>query len=123
MSGKICLDANIVIRVFRNDPLVTAFLDRYPRCFLPVPVVAELLFAAKNSARSAENLTIYLQFIDACSILGITRKTADCYSNIRLLLKRDGKPIPENDLWIAAVCMENDLTLATSISTERLIAN
>jgi tRNA(fMet)-specific endonuclease VapC len=30
-----------------------------------------------------------------------------------LQLKRHGKPIPENDLWIAAICVEHDLPLAT----------
>ncbi len=116
MSGKICLDTNIVIRIFRNDPLVPSFFARYSRCILPVPVVAELLFAAKNSARSVENLVIYNQFIDSCTILGITRKTADYYSAIRLQLKCNGKPIPENDLWIAAVTLEHDLPLATADS-------
>lgn len=42
MSGKICLDTNAVINIFRNDPHVQVFLARYSRCLLPVPVVAEL---------------------------------------------------------------------------------
>src|SRR6266567_3555462 len=103
MSGRICLDTNVVIRIFRNDPLTQAFLTQYARCCLPVPVVAELLFAAKNSTRTLENLEIYTQFIDVCTVIGITRKTAEFYSDIRLQLKRCGKPIPENDVWIAAV--------------------
>jgi tRNA(fMet)-specific endonuclease VapC len=114
MSGRICLDTNVVIRIFRNDPLAPAFLARYSRCLLPVPVVGELLYAAKNSARARENLSVYDQFIQACTVLGITAKTAGLYSDIRMQLKRDGKPIPENDLWIAAVCMEHDLPLATA---------
>jgi tRNA(fMet)-specific endonuclease VapC len=114
MSGRICLDTNAVINIFRNDPHVQVFLAQYSRCLLPVPVVAELLFAAKNSARFVENLTMYNQFIDACTVLGITRKTADRYADIRLQLKRDGRPIPENDLWIAAICMEHNLPLATA---------
>lgn len=47
-------------------------------------------------------------------MLGITGRNAGFYSDIRLQLKRDGKPIPENDLWIAAVCMEHNLPLATA---------
>lgn len=114
MSGKICLDTNVIISIFRNDPHVQAFLAQHSRCLLPVPVVAELLFAAKNSARATENLKTYNQFVDACTVLGISRKTANCYADIRLQLKRDGRPIPENDLWIAAISMEHNVPLATA---------
>lgn len=114
MSGRICLDTSAVIKIFRNDPLSQRLLVQYSRYSLPVPVVAELLFAAKNSAKNVENLEIYWQFIDACTIIGITRKTAEIYSDIRLQLKRNGKPIPENDIWIAAVCKEHNLMIATA---------
>ena len=39
--------------------------------------------------------------------------TAEHYSNIFLQLKKSGKPIPTNDIWIAASAMENDMPLAT----------
>lgn len=114
MSGKICLDTNAVINIFRNAPNVQELLAQYSRCLLPVSVVAELLFAAKNSSRTIENLALYRKFIDSCTVLGISRKTADFYSDIRLQLKRDGRPIPENDIWIAAISVEHNMTLATA---------
>lgn len=113
MSGEISLDTNIVIRLFKNDPLVTKELAGLSNIYLPTPVIAELLFAARNSSRSEENLAIYNEFIDTCKVLNITRGTANHYSAIRLDLKQKGCPIPENDLWIASVCMENALPLAT----------
>ena len=114
MNGKISLDTNIVIRLFKNDKAVTNLLSRNSVIYLPVPVIAELLFAAKNSGRPKENLKTYNEFIDTCHILNITRKTADPYSAIRLHLKQKGRPIPENDLWIAAVCIENNLPIITA---------
>ncbi len=81
------------------------------RVCLPVPVVGELLFAAENSARRRENLALYREFIQACRVLNLTRRTAAIYARIKLALKRRGRPIPENDLWIAAVCIERDLPL------------
>ena len=113
MNGTISLDTNIVIKIFQNAPLADAFLSRFVSFFLPVPVVAELLYAAKNSSRQKENLALYNKFIAECSFLNTTRKTADYYSDIRLDLKRKGKPIPENDLWIAAICMEQNIPIAT----------
>lgn len=114
MNGKISLDTNIVIRLFKNDKAVTNLLSRNSMIYLPVPVTAELLFAARNSGRPKENLKTYNEFIDICRILNITRKTADPYSAIRLQLKQKGRPIPENDLWIAAVCIENNLPIITA---------
>lgn len=113
MNGKISLDTNIAIRLFKNDKAVISLLSRKSMIYLPVPVTAELLFAAKNSGRPKENLKTYNEFIDICRVLNITRKTADKYSAIRLQLKQKGRPIPENDLWIAAVCIENNLPIIT----------
>jgi tRNA(fMet)-specific endonuclease VapC len=113
MNGKICLDTNIVIRLFKNDPVVTNNLASLSALCLPIPVIAELLFAAKNSSRSVENMKTYNEFIDTCNVLNITRKTAENYSTIRLELKQKGTPVPENDLWIAAICVEQNLPLVT----------
>ncbi|MBI5676471.1 MAG: type II toxin-antitoxin system VapC family toxin [Nitrospirae bacterium] len=115
MSGKISLDTNIVIRLFKNDPVVIQKLTHTSVC-LTIPVVAELLYGAENSAKREENLKKYNQFIDACNILTITRNTAEQYSKIRMHLKKQGNPIPENDLWIAASCIENQIPLITDDS-------
>lgn len=113
MSGRISLDTNIVIRLFKNDPEITKTLTTVSTFCLPIPVIAELLFTAKNSSRQEENLKIYNEFINVCNVLNITRKTADHYSSIRLELKQKGRPIPENDLWIASICREQNLPLIT----------
>jgi len=51
--------------------------------------------------------------------VGLDSTTAVHYLNrvtaeIKLALKQVGKPIPQNDLWIAATCRRHGLTLATS---------
>ncbi|MDO8745824.1 MAG: type II toxin-antitoxin system VapC family toxin [Candidatus Brocadiaceae bacterium] len=113
MNGRISLDTNIVIRLFKNDLLVTKALDTITTICLPTPVIAELLFAARNSTYQKENLKVYNEFINACTVLNITRETANLYSIIRLELKHKGRPIPENDLWIASICKEQNLPLFT----------
>lgn len=111
MSGKISLDTNIVIRLFKNDPIVVQKLTSSTSIYLTVPVIAELLYGAENSVRKEENLKNYNKFIDECNILPLTRKTAEQYSKIRMRLKQRGNPIPENDLWVAAACIENQISL------------
>ncbi len=113
MNGRISLDTNIVIRLFKNDPIITKTLVTVSTFCLPIPVIAELLFTARNSSRQRENLKVYNEFIDVCNVLNITRETANHYSVIRLELKQKGRPIPENDLWIASICREQNLPLIT----------
>jgi tRNA(fMet)-specific endonuclease VapC len=74
MNGKISLDTNIVIRLFKNDTIIIQKLTDYSTIYLPIPVIAELLFAAKNSTLQEENLKVFNEFIDSCNVLNITRK-------------------------------------------------
>ena len=106
MPGEAALDTNIIIAYFKSEPAIKKKVLALERVCLPVPVVGELLFAAENSERRHENPTIYHEFIKACRVLNLTRQTAAVYARIKRDLKRLGRPIPENDLWIAAVCME-----------------
>jgi len=114
MSGRVALDTNVVIRLFKNDPAVMKILSTSSVICLPVPVAAELLYGAENSGRPADNIKICHDLIDLCEVLNITRKTAGAYSRVRSSLKASGRPIPENDVWIAAVCMEHNVPLVTS---------
>jgi len=111
MNGRISLDTNIVIRLFKNDPIIVKKLTSLTAIYLTVPVIAELLYGAENSVRKEENLKNYNEFIDECNILPLTRKTAEQYSKIRMKLKQLGNPIPENDIWVAAACIENQMPL------------
>jgi tRNA(fMet)-specific endonuclease VapC len=79
---------------------------------LPATVVGELRYGALNSRRSRENLALVERLSGRCVILPVTESTADVYARIRVRLREQGKPIPENDLWIAAACIEHELPLA-----------
>jgi tRNA(fMet)-specific endonuclease VapC len=113
MAGEIALDSTIAIRFLNGDAVVVTKVTSQPIVILPIPVVGELLFGAENSARPVENLSRYLQFIQACSIVPMGQETAVHYSRTRHALKLKGRPIPENDIWIAAQCLEHDWVLVT----------
>lgn len=55
--------------------------------------------------------------MESSEILAITRKTAEHYARIARALRRDGKLIGANDLWIAAVALENNLPLVSDNSS------
>jgi len=113
VPGETALDSTTAIRYLNGDPAVIARVTALRTVVLPVVVVGELLFGAENSSRPLENLTRYLQFIDACTFVPMGRETAGLYSRTRSVFKRKGRPIPDNDLSIAAQCLEHDWTLAT----------
>ncbi len=108
---KIVLDTNTVIDLLKGIPKVVSELEKFDVFYLTTTICGELLFGAKNSGKRVENETKYRKFIEKCLILNIDFEVADEYSNIRLDLKKKGKPIPENDIWIAATCIVNNLAL------------
>ncbi|MCC7126493.1 MAG: type II toxin-antitoxin system VapC family toxin [Acidobacteria bacterium] len=112
-GSPVALDTSIAIDVLADDAheVLSAGITEY---LLPAPVVGELRYGALNSQKVDENLARVEGLITRCRVLDITATTADVYARLRLSLKRKGKPIPENDLWIAALCLEHDVKLADS---------
>ena len=113
VKEKIALDTNIVIDLFNNKPTVTALLNSYQTIYLPITVCGELLFGAKNSNKSEENERKCHEFIKSCNLLNINEIVAEEYAKTRKEPKSKGRPIPENDIWIAATCIVNNIPLLT----------
>ncbi len=115
MNGSdIALDTNQAIAVLNDTGDAGQWVQAFASVYLPVPVVGELRFGALNSQRVTENLSRVEQLVARCKVLDATLVTAEVYARIRLQLKQKGKPIPENDVWIAAICMEHGMPLATA---------
>lgn len=113
MSGEIALDTSVAVRFLNGDVAITEKVLALPEIVLPMVVVGELLFGAENSTRPLQNLPRYLEFISACVVVSLGRETATTYAQTRLALKRKGRPIPMNDVWIAAQCLEQGWVLVT----------
>jgi len=113
MSGEIALDTSVAVRFLNGDTAIVSRVLALPEVVLPIVVVGELLFGAENSTRPLQNLPRYLEFIEACIVLPLSRETAIVYAQTRLKLKQKGRPIPMNDVWIAAQCLEQGWILVT----------
>ena len=113
MSGRYLLDTNIVIAFFANEKAVVDRVEQLPEVFVPVIVVGELLYGAAKSARWQENARRVRSFAQTVSLLAVDRTTAESYAVIKNGLREKGKPIPENDVWIAAIAHEHHLTVVT----------
>lgn len=113
MSGRFLLDTNIIIALFADEVAVAERVEALPQVFVPVIAVGELLYGAAKSARSLENERRVLDFSQSVSLLDVSRSTAQAYASIKNSLRRKGRPIPENDIWIAAIAKEHGLTVVT----------
>ncbi len=106
------LDTNIVVAILNQE----AGLEQHligNNAYLSTVVLGELYYGAQNSARAADNLKKIETFMASCAFLDCDKQTAVEYSNIRLQLKVKGRPIPENDIWIAAAARQHGLTLVS----------
>lgn len=113
MSGKYLLDTNIVIALFQGEQPVIDKITLFKSVFTPSIVVGELYFGAFKSGKIKENVARISEFALKNEILSCDQHTAKIYGEIKSGLKSIGKPIPENDIWIAATAMQHNLTLIT----------
>ena len=111
-GDDVLLDTSVVIPYFKGDPaLRTQFLNS-PTLFLPLTVLGELHCGANLSKNPAKNLAQIQNFLSAVAPLSAGVATAEHYGRIRAQRAEAGTPIPENDIWIAALAMEHHLPLA-----------
>ena len=113
MSGKYLLDTNIVIALFANDASVMESLTKAEEVFIPSVVIGELFYGAHKSARAKDNLARIDEFASSNLVLGCDMETARIYGDVKNALRIKGHPIPENDIWIAAIAIQHNLTLVS----------
>ena len=114
MTGSlVALDTNYAIALLAGETGAIAAIQGFDEMCLPVPVLGELKYGAMNSERSAANLNAVESLVGRCRILSVDAQSAQLYADVRLALKRIGRPIPENDVWIAALCLQHSAVLAT----------
>jgi tRNA(fMet)-specific endonuclease VapC len=113
VTGRYLLDTNIVIGIFNGDALLQRRLANSTEVFLSIVVLGELLYGALSSTRTRENLARIELFASYTTILNCDSETAHRYGALKTELRRRGRPIPENDLWIAALASQHDLALVT----------
>jgi len=113
---KILLDTSGYVGFKRGtEELVDSITSAETVLFSPV-VLGELMFGFRNGNRFKENMDELNKFLEhkVVEIIHIGKTTSDRYSRIALHLKRQGTPIPSNDIWIAAQAIENGVELFTS---------
>jgi tRNA(fMet)-specific endonuclease VapC len=103
------LDTNALSAAADDDPALTAILGRADQLAIPVIVLGEYRYGIAQSRHQSSYERWLAGLLHDCLVLDITESTSQQYAQINLELKRIGKPIPTNDLWISALCRQHSL--------------
>lgn len=107
------LDTNVISALLKGEVAVADLIDAASEVFIPVTVVGELYYGALYSEHIAKNITNIQKVTSQYEVLKVDEETAEVYGNIKTLLRKKGRPIPENDIWIAAISIQYQLSLMT----------
>src|SRR3974390_3016344 len=101
------LDTNALSAAADGDPPLNAVLARADQLAIPVIVLGEYRYGIAQSRHRAvyEDWLTGLQKV--CLGLDVQEATTHYYAEITLELRQKGKPIPTNDIWIAALCRQH----------------
>jgi tRNA(fMet)-specific endonuclease VapC len=112
-SGRFLLDTNVIIALLEGDDAVLSHLDLAAEVFVPAVALGELFFGAAKSGRPFENAARVEQFASGRAIVSADLGVAREYGRLKQYLKKKGRPLPENDIWIAAAAKCHGMVLVT----------
>lgn len=112
---KVALDANRYSDLCRGIPEVVEQTSQAERVYLPLIVLGELRAGFQAGSRAGKNERILVQFLTSprARLLLPDEQTTFHYASLFAQLRQQATPIPTNDLWIAAMVIQHDLTLLT----------
>ena len=115
MEARILLDSNAYSHLKRGHHRIVDIVRGCEEILLPLVVIGESLHGFRNGSRRERNTRELNAFLDTShvSIVPMSLTTADRYSRIAVALREKGRPIPSNDIWIAAHTMETGADLVS----------
>ena len=105
------LDTNGLSAVADGDLTVEPILRETTEIAVPVIVLGEFRYGIRQSRGRARYERWLAESIPSYRVLTVDEETAERYAEIRDELKHRGRPIPANDLWIAALTRQHALPL------------
>lgn len=105
------LDTNALSAAADGDVALIAILAHADQMAIPAIVLGEYRYGIAQSRHRASYERWLEGLLQDCLMLDVGEPTSRHYADISVELKRLGKPIPTNDLWIAALCRQHSLAL------------
>jgi tRNA(fMet)-specific endonuclease VapC len=121
---RLLIDTNIYSYALRGDDGVVEVLKKAEQIGISVISIGELLSGFKAGGREQKNREELENFLDSPRVIvySVDEDTSEFYAEILSNLREIGKPVPTNDIWIAAVAFQNGLKLFTKDEHFKVIA-
>ena len=113
--NTLILDTNAYNRYAAGESVVLDAIQETDIVYMSIFVLGELLYGFKRGARERENRLLLRKFLGGAKsrILEGTEATSEHYGSLKAHLKKNGTPIPHNNVWIAAQALETGSMLVT----------
>jgi tRNA(fMet)-specific endonuclease VapC len=111
IDSALLLDTNALSAAADLDPSALEIVARAEHLAVPVIVLGEYRLGVAQSRHRTSYENWLREWVSSVTIIDVDDETARCYAVLGLELKKKGKPIPTNDLWIAALCRQHSLPL------------
>ena len=105
---SVVVDTNVLIRFLSGEERYRHAFDGYAKILVPSVVVGEYKCGLEAStARGRRQQSALEKFLGKACVecVPVGENATDWYAEIFRVLKKLGTPIPQNDMWIAAVAM------------------
>jgi tRNA(fMet)-specific endonuclease VapC len=113
VSGIFLLDANAAVALLEREIAIREVISQADIVYLCSIVIGELYYGAEKSDRVEANVKRVEAIVAVYPVLDCDEITAVHYGRVKNMLRVKGKPVPPNDLWIAATSIQHSLTLLT----------
>lgn len=107
------LDTYAVSALLSGDKKIAGVIAASVTHQVPLPVVGEYLYGILASRRQRRMMSLFRRLEADSEVLYPNRETANVYAAIRAELKELGRPIPESDIWIAALARQHGLEIVS----------
>jgi tRNA(fMet)-specific endonuclease VapC len=110
---KLALDTNRYTDVCRGDASVVEIVERADEVWLPFIVLGELRAGFAVGTQGPRNEAVLHRFLlkPGLGVLYADDQTTHHYATVYRQLRKQGTPIPTNDMWIAALVLQHSLVL------------
>ncbi len=115
LASSYILDTSAYSAFFKGDRRLRPWFTHTHKIFLPLVVIGELRAGFANGNRTSENETLLGRFLDTANVdtLPLSLSTTKFFADTFLQVKKSGKALGTNDLWIAALAKEHSLPILT----------
>lgn len=112
-AGKYLLDTSAAAEILRGRLDLKAQFGKQARFYLRGITMGELYYGALVSVRPEYQQQVITTMVSGYRLLALGRAVQQAYAQIKQFLRRQGTPLPENDVWIAAFAVAYRLPLLT----------